>query len=58
MRVLAVDPGLTRCGVAVVESGFDGKARAVLVDVIRTDPGGTTPAGCRVCSTLWTSTSP
>ncbi len=39
MRVLAVDPGLTRCGVAVVESGFDGKARAVLVDVIRTDPG-------------------
>ena len=38
MRVLAVDPGLTRCGVAVVESGFDGKARAVLVEVIRTDP--------------------
>jgi crossover junction endodeoxyribonuclease RuvC len=36
MRVLAVDPGLTRCGVAVVESGFDGKARAVLVDVVRT----------------------
>ncbi len=39
MRVLAVDPGLTRCGVAVVEAGFDGKARAVLIDVIRTDPG-------------------
>jgi crossover junction endodeoxyribonuclease RuvC len=39
MRVLAVDPGMTRCGVAVVEAGFDGKARAVLVDVIRTDPG-------------------
>lgn len=39
MRVLAVDPGLTRCGVAVVEAGFDGKARAVLADVIRTDPG-------------------
>lgn len=38
MRVLAVDPGLTRCGVAVVESGFDGRAHAVLVDVIRTDP--------------------
>lgn len=38
MRVLAVDPGLTRCGVAVVESGFDGKARALLVDVVRTDP--------------------
>lgn len=39
MRVLAVDPGLTRCGVAVVEAGFDGKARVVLVDVIRTEPG-------------------
>lgn len=38
MRVLAVDPGLTRCGVAVVESTHEGKARAVLVDVVRTDP--------------------
>lgn len=37
MRVLAVDPGLTRCGIAVVEAGLDGKARALLVDVIRTD---------------------
>lgn len=39
MRVLAVDPGLTRCGVAVVESGVDGRARALVVDVVRTDPG-------------------
>lgn len=38
MRVLAVDPGLTRCGVAVVETGFDGKACALMVDVVRTDP--------------------
>lgn len=38
MRVLAVDPGLTRCGVAVVESGFDGKAHAVCATVLRTDP--------------------
>lgn len=38
MRVLAVDPGLTRCGVAVVESTFDGKTRALHVDVVRTDP--------------------
>lgn len=37
MRVLAVDPGLTRCGVAVVETGIDGKTRALLVDVVRTD---------------------
>ena len=38
MRVLAVDPGLTRCGVAVVESGSDGKAYSLLAGVIRTDP--------------------
>lgn len=38
MRVLAVDPGLTRCGVAVVESTTDGRTRAVAVDVVRTDP--------------------
>lgn len=38
MRVLAVDPGLTRCGVAVVESTPDGKTRAVSVEVVRTDP--------------------
>lgn len=38
MRVLAVDPGLTRCGVAVVQTTFDGKAQAVHVDVLRTDP--------------------
>ncbi len=38
MRVLAVDPGLTRCGVAVVEVRLDGRTRAVVADVIRTDP--------------------
>ncbi|HQR80039.1 MAG TPA: crossover junction endodeoxyribonuclease RuvC [Actinomycetota bacterium] len=38
MRVLAVDPGLTRCGVAVVETTPDGRTRAVMADVIRTDP--------------------
>ena len=38
MRVLGVDPGLTRCGIAVV----DGRATSVVavdVDVIRTPPG-------------------
>ncbi len=39
MRVLAVDPGLTRCGVAVVEATPDGRTRAVMAQVIRTDPG-------------------
>ena len=38
MRVLAVDPGLTRCGVAVVESALDGRTKAIMVDVVRTDP--------------------
>lgn len=38
MRVLAVDPGLTRCGVAVVETRLDGRTRAVVAEVIRTDP--------------------
>lgn len=38
MRVLAVDPGLTRCGVAVVESRLDGRTKAIMVDVVRTDP--------------------
>lgn len=37
MRVLAVDPGLTRCGVAVVEHAFGGKLRMVHVEVVRTD---------------------
>jgi crossover junction endodeoxyribonuclease RuvC len=38
MRVLAVDPGLTRCGVAVVDGG-PGRALAMLhCDVLRTEP--------------------
>ncbi|MEV6524806.1 crossover junction endodeoxyribonuclease RuvC [Longispora sp. NPDC051575] len=38
MRVLGVDPGLTRCGVGVVE-GLPGRpCRLVHVEVIRTDP--------------------
>src|SRR5262249_15914557 len=39
VRVLGVDPGLTRCGVGVVE-GAPGRARAVVrVGVIRTSAG-------------------
>ncbi len=38
MRVLGVDPGLTRCGIGVVE-GVPGRAPAlVAADVIRTSP--------------------
>ena len=38
MRVLGVDPGLTRCGVGVVE-GLPGRTcRLVAVEVVQTDP--------------------
>jgi crossover junction endodeoxyribonuclease RuvC len=37
VRVLGVDPGLTRCGIGVVE-GSPGRARLVGVGVIRTSP--------------------
>ncbi|MDQ1288494.1 MAG: crossover junction endodeoxyribonuclease RuvC [Actinomycetota bacterium] len=36
MRVLGVDPGLTRCGLGVVESAPGRRVRFVAVDVIRT----------------------
>ena len=38
MRVLGVDPGLTRCGVGVVESGVGNRLRLVDVGVVRTSP--------------------
>lgn len=38
MRVLGVDPGLTRCGIAVVDGGTGRSVRAVDVGVIRTPP--------------------
>src|SRR6188472_3008013 len=37
-RVLGIDPGLTRCGYAVVDSGRAGSVRAVSLGVIRTPP--------------------
>ncbi|MEJ7707033.1 MAG: crossover junction endodeoxyribonuclease RuvC [Nocardioidaceae bacterium] len=36
MRVLGVDPGLTRCGLGVVEGALGKPLNAVAVDVIRT----------------------
>jgi crossover junction endodeoxyribonuclease RuvC len=36
MRVLGVDPGLTRCGLGVVDSGPGGRLALVAVDVVRT----------------------
>ena len=38
MRVLGVDPGLTRCGLGVVEGVTGRPLSAVAVDVIRTGP--------------------
>jgi len=39
LRVLGVDPGLTRCGVGVVDIDATRRATLVAVTVIRTDPG-------------------
>ncbi len=38
MRVLGVDPGLTRCGVAVIDGAPGQKLTAVHIGVIRTSP--------------------
>jgi crossover junction endodeoxyribonuclease RuvC len=38
LRVLGVDPGLTRCGVGIVDVTPDRRARLVAVTVIRTPP--------------------
>ncbi len=39
MRVLGVDPGLTRCGLGVVDGGSGRSVRCVDVGVVRSDPG-------------------
>jgi crossover junction endodeoxyribonuclease RuvC len=39
VRVLGVDPGLTRCGVGVVEGRPGRPGDLIFVDVVRTDPG-------------------
>ena len=36
MRILGVDPGLTRLGLGVIDAGRARQARMVAVDVIRT----------------------
>ncbi|PPK67384.1 crossover junction endodeoxyribonuclease RuvC [Actinokineospora auranticolor] len=44
MRVLGVDPGLTRLGIAVVDGGAGRAVRAVAVDVVRTPAEDVLPA--------------
>ncbi|MBD0292784.1 MAG: crossover junction endodeoxyribonuclease RuvC [Jiangellaceae bacterium] len=46
MRVLGVDPGLTRCGLGVIDSTPAGGLRLVAVDVVCTPGGG--PVGERL----------
>ena len=41
MRVLGVDPGLTRCGIGVVDSLPGRRAALVAVGVVRSDPAAT-----------------
>jgi len=43
MRVLGIDPGLTRCGVGIVEGEVGRPLRLVDVGVIRTPTGESTP---------------
>lgn len=38
MRVMGIDPGLTRCGVGVVEGRPGAPGKLVAVEVVRTDP--------------------
>jgi len=42
-RVLGIDPGLTRCGYAVIDSVRAGSVRAVSLGVIRTPPSDPLP---------------
>lgn len=42
-RVLGVDPGLTRCGIGVVEGEAGRPLRMLAVDVLRTDRSDPTP---------------
>lgn len=44
MRVMGVDPGLTRCGIALVESGRGRAVTALDVDVVRTPADMELPA--------------
>ncbi|HKC27921.1 MAG TPA: crossover junction endodeoxyribonuclease RuvC [Jatrophihabitans sp.] len=46
MRVLGVDPGVTRCGIGVVEGAPGRQLRLVHVDVVRTAPDA--PVGERL----------
>ena len=48
MRVLGIDPGLTRCGLGVVDGSVGRPLHLVEVGVVRTDPGQ--PTALRLCA--------
>jgi crossover junction endodeoxyribonuclease RuvC len=50
MRVLGVDPGLTRCGLGVVDGSVGAPLHLVQVDVVRTPPDA--PAAVRLALIL------
>ena len=59
MRVLGVDPGLTRCGLGVVEGERGRPPRLVAVDVVRTPAGddlGDRLVALEVAFELWLDT--
>ncbi|MFM6966893.1 MAG: crossover junction endodeoxyribonuclease RuvC [Rhodoluna sp.] len=39
IRILGIDPGLTRCGIGLIELGASRKVSLVSVDTYRSDPG-------------------
>lgn len=43
MFVLGIDPGLSRCGYAVVEPAKRGRGRAIAMGILRTAPSDETP---------------
>ncbi len=45
MRVLGIDPGLTRCGMGIVEGQVGRPLSLVDVNVLRTRPTSRSPSG-------------
>ena len=46
VRVMGVDPGLTRCGLSVIESGKGRQVIALDVDVVRTPSDARCTSAC------------
>ena len=54
MIILGVDPGLTRCGVGVIEAGAYRRLSRIHVDVVRSDPKTSQrSASCWPSTTAW-----